>query len=135
MRRLALIAVVALGLTACLGNDFAASIEGSWTLETGTWDGQPIPTVASHPITIEFEGDELGGTAACNSYGGHWQTNEGTFQITELASTEMACMPSAVMDSETAYLTALTNVETVEVVDGDLVMTGSRTEMTFVPSS
>lgn len=130
-----MLAVAALALTACLGSDFAASIEGSWTLESGTWDGQPIPLVESHPITAEFEGDEIGGTAACNTYGGRWQTNEGFFQITELAWTEMACMPPDVMESEAAYLTALANVETAEVVDGNLVLTGSRTEMTLVPSS
>ena len=131
MKKIALLLISALALTACLGDDFGASIEGDWTLETGTWDGQPIPTVESHPITVEFVGDEMSGTAACNTYGGRWQINNGFFQIVELAWTEMACMPAEVMDSETAYLTALANVENAEVIDGKLVMTGSRSELTF----
>ncbi|MEA1903055.1 MAG: META domain-containing protein [Actinomycetota bacterium] len=131
MRRLALLMAVALGLTACLGNDFGDSLQGSWELESGTYDGEPIPMVDSHPITVTFDGDEIFGTAACNGYGGKWQINNGTFQILEMAWTEMACGPPAVMDSEAAYLVAISNVETIEPSDGKLIMTGSRTEMTF----
>lgn len=123
--------VAVVGLTACLGNDFSDSLEGSWELQSGTYDGEPIPMVDSHPITVTFDGEQIFGTAACNGYGGKWQINNGTFQILEIAWTEMACGPSEVMDSEAAYLSALSNVETVEPADGMLVMTGSRTEMTF----
>ncbi len=134
MKKIALVLISALALTACLGDDFGASIEGDWTLQSGTWDGQPIPTVEGNPITVEFESDEIGGTAACNTYGGRWQVNNGTFQILELAWTEIGCSPPEVMESEAAYLRALVNVESVEVLGGELVMTGSRTEMTFVSS-
>lgn len=131
MKRIALLTASALLLTACLGNDSEAGIEGPWQMTTGSYDSDPIPTLDSHPITITFDGDQLGGTAACNSYGGRWQENEGTFQILELSWTEMACAPPSVMESEASYLTALTNVESTEVIDGELVMAGSRTEMTF----
>lgn len=129
MRRIALITFVALVITACTAS--ASSLEGAWQLETGTFDGVPIPMVASHPITVTLEGDQITGTAACNGYGGIYQVSGGLFSITEFAITEMACFPDEVMTSERTYMSALFNVEAAETIDGKLVMSGSRTQMVF----
>jgi heat shock protein HslJ len=131
MRRLSLLLLAALTLTACLGDDYGASLNGSWELESGSFDGEAIPMVPDHPMTVVFDDDRLGGTAACNSYGGRWQSNDGIFQIVEMSWTEMACVPTEVMDSESTYLDALFNVERVESSNDALVMTGSRSELVF----
>lgn len=134
MKRLLFVAVVALGLAAC-GSTSSADIEGEWQLQSGAFDGQPITIVDDHPITLTLDGGVLDGTAACNGYGGTYQVSEGTFMITEMSWTEMACDPPETMVSEQEYLTALANVESTEIIDGNLIMTGSRTEMEFLPLS
>lgn len=129
MRRFAIFALLGLALVAC--SPSSDEIQGSWQLETGTLDGDPIPTVPSHPITVTLDGDQISGTAACNGYGGTYQIDDGVFQITGIAVTEMACMPVEAMESERAFLEALLNVDGTAVADGKLVMTGSRAEMVF----
>ena len=52
MRRFVVIVGLAFSAVACLGSDFADSLEGSWRLTSGTVDGEPIPILDSHPITI-----------------------------------------------------------------------------------
>jgi heat shock protein HslJ len=129
MRRISLITLMALLITACTVS--TSSLEGTWQLETGMFDGLPIPMVASHPITMTLGGDQITGTAACNGYGGTYQVSGGLFSITEFSITEMACLPAEVMTSERTYMSALFNVEAAETIDGKLVMSGSRTEMVF----
>lgn len=129
MKRFVLVAVTALALAAC-GSGFS-DIQGEWRLESGTYDGRPITLVDGHPITLNLIDGEISGTAACNRYSGTYRVNDGTFQITQIAWTEMACFPAEAMDSEREFLTALGNVESAEVVDGMLVMSGSRSELVF----
>lgn len=132
MRRIALLLTVGLVVTACLGTDFADSVEGAWELDAGSLDGEPIPILDSHPITMTLEGDQISGKAACNSYGGRFLLDGNEFSIQEgLAWTEMACMPQEVMESEQAFLQALTRVDTVEMGDERLTLAGPDVEMSF----
>ncbi len=124
--------VMSLVLSACLGSDFVDSVEGSWQLTDGTHDGQPVPIVESHPITLNLESGRISGTAACNGYGGEYDLSGTTFSIAEgLAVTEMACQPEEVMRSERAFLDAIANVEKVEITNEGLVLTGPETELQF----
>jgi heat shock protein HslJ len=77
MRRFALLIVIALTSAACLGPGSTDSVEGPWQLTTGTVDGEEIPILESHPITIVFEGDQVSGTASCNGYGGTYDRQVG----------------------------------------------------------
>lgn len=130
MRRLTLILGIALILAACgIGS---SDIESSWLLESGTFDGQPMTMLESHPITMDLSNGELEGTAACNRFFGTYRVDDETFSVTAFAMTEMACVPSEAMTSETEFNTALFNVDAAEVVDDSLVMTGSRSELIFV---
>lgn len=132
MRRLAPLVVVALLATGCLGSDFAASAEGAWELESGTYDGDPIPIVDSHPITMTLEDGQIGGTAACNSYGGQYRLSGNGFSLEGgLSVTEMACQPDEVMESEQRFLNALVSVGTVELGNARLVMRGENIELVF----
>lgn len=123
-------AVGALLVAACLGSDFADSIEGSWELSSGTFETAPIPLVPSHPITITFEDDQVTGTASCNGYGGTFELNGSDIAFGDLAMTEMACSPEEAMTAETMYAQALTMVDTVAVDEG-LTLTGENVELVF----
>lgn len=130
MKRLVLVAVMAVVATACLGSDFADSVEGSWQLTEGTVNGEVVPIIDSHPITLTFDGEQVGGTASCNSYGGTFQLDGSTISFSNLAMTEMACMPEETMIAEQLYASGLTMVEALSL-DQTLVLSGPDVELTF----
>ena len=127
-------AAIALIATACLGSDFTDSLEGSWELRSGTLHGEPLTLLDSHPITMTLEDGEIGGTAACNGYGGQYTISGGAFSIEDgLAVTEMACSPAEVMESEREFLVALMAVDEIELTNDGLTLRGSQAELLFQP--
>lgn len=106
------------------GDDTA--LEGTeWVLVEG------VPIVEGHPITLGFEDGRIGGTAACNSYGGAVEVTEDTITIGEIVATEIGCPAPGVHDSESAYFQALHAVERHEHTEDELVLTGAETELRF----
>lgn len=101
-------------------------------MTSGTVDGEQIPILDSHPITITFESDRVGGTAACNGYGGTYELSGSEISIGELAMTEMACFPEETMTAERLYANAITRVDTVSV-DEQLSLTADGVELIFEP--
>lgn len=130
MRKLALLSLIAMLATACLGSDFADSVEGSWQMTSGTVDGEDIPLLESHPITITFEGEQVSGTAACNGYGGTFELNGSEIAVGGLAMTEMACFPEETMEAEAMFATAISRVETV-AIDDQMTLSGEGVELVF----
>lgn len=132
MKRLAILTVMALAMSACLGGDFEDSVDGAWQLESGRWAGEDVPILADHPITLSIDGDHFGGTAACNGYGGSVVVDGSSITLGEFAITEMACMPAEVMGAERIYMGALQTVDTVALdEEGRLVLTSEETELVF----
>ncbi len=109
----------------------SASLEGRWQLQAGSNQGQPVPIVAGSKITLDIEGSRVGGTAACNSYGGNLQIDSSSIVISELFQTEMACVDDRLMASEAAYLAALPRVTTAARDGGSLVLSGPQVELRF----
>lgn len=130
MRRIALVAAIAVATVACLGSDFADSIQGSWQMKSGTVRGEQIPILDSHPITITFENGEVSGTASCNGYSGSYRLSGSSISFDNLAMTEMACLPDETMRAESLFAQGITAVEAVSL-DGDLTLSGAGTEMVF----
>ena len=108
-----------------------ASLGGEWQLQAGTNQGQAIPIVAGSRITLKIDGNEVGGTAACNQYGGKIHVSGTTISITELIQTEMACLDDRLMASESAYLGSLARVTAAGRNGGSLVLTGPEVELRF----
>lgn len=130
MKRIVLFSMLALVTAACLGSDFADSLQGSWELASGTVDGEEIPLLDSHPITIQFDGDQVRGTAACNTYFGGYEVSRSRISFDALALTEMGCFPDQVMRAEAMYADAISRVESVSL-DGDLTLSGEGVELVF----
>ncbi len=99
-------------------------IEGEWILVSG------VPLVDGYPISLSASVNEIGGRAACNQYGGSAVIDGDTIAIGNMFMTEMACEP-AVMDAESAYLTAIGAVTTWAIVDGQLHLSGSDEPLVF----
>jgi heat shock protein HslJ len=83
-------------------------LEGStWQLTSWRANGQPRPLPPKAPITLSFDGQRLGGSTGCNSYGVDYQLQNSRLQLKgAIASTMMACVPE-IATREQQYLTAL----------------------------
>ncbi len=128
--KIALFALIGLVAAACGSGSGTAN--GSWQLQSGTLDGRPIPLVATHPVTMTIDGNEISGVAACNQYQGRVDVSADRFSLADVAVTEMACEPPEVMDAEAAFLSALGDATTIELGTDRLTLTGPRSELVFV---
>ena len=132
MKKLFLIlGILGLLLPACGDPAEPASIERAWQLTSGTLDGDAIPLVDDHPITMTIEGDTVGGVASCNSYGGSYALSDGEVSFSALVQTEMACSPEETMAAERAFLEALSRATSVTAADDSLTLTGEGVDLAF----
>jgi heat shock protein HslJ len=132
LHRTLAVGTLGLLLVACslLPGALNAALDGEWRLQAGTNQGAAIPIPAAHPITLKIDGTQVGGSAACNIYGGKLEIDGTTIKISALSMTEMACQDDA-MAAEAAFLAALPRVETA-ARDGDsLVLSGPQVELHF----
>jgi heat shock protein HslJ len=106
-----------------------------WQLTGGTLDGAPITPIATAPATVEFAADgTVGGTAACNAYGGSYVVDGSDVSFPEpLFQTEMACMDDGVMELESTFLGALSRISGFTAGAETLVLTGDGAELRFEP--
>ncbi len=104
--------------------------DGDWILESGTLDGDPFPQVNDWRITMLLADGTIGGTAACNGYGGTFTFDGETLTVFDLFATEMACEPN-VMDSEKAFLQTMAQPLTLSRQGDRLTATGDGVELSF----
>jgi len=125
---------VALLTSACGVFGAPADLDGSWTLVRGTHDGAAITPVPGSVVTLSIDGTDVGGTAACNQYGGTIERDGTSISIGALSMTEMACA-EPIMALESAYLAALPLVTAATRVGDALTLTGPGVELeyTLVP--
>lgn len=128
--------VAACGQTAVTDDDddqngAAGTVAGSYTLVEGAGPDGPLPLLESHRVTLVIEGDEVMGTAACNSYGGQVTVDPPTFALSELAVTEMACEPPETLVLQRAYLDALQLANTIESDEDGIRLSGPGVSLTF----
>jgi heat shock protein HslJ len=126
-----LIASAALVLSGCV-NPPIESFEGNWLLTSatdaqGTWvDGAAGTTL----VTIE-DGHISG--QICNNWGGDIAITGSTVVVSSLYSTKMACdKTDGIMDREMRFLNDLSLVTSIELVNGQLRLSGDGIELEFV---
>ena len=105
-------------------------LAGSWVLTDGTGPTGPIQVLDNHRITLVIEGNDAGGRAACNIYGGTLTVDGDALQISALSMTEMACDEPA-MTAEAAYLATISTVTSWARDSDRLVLSGPDAELTF----
>lgn len=126
----ALILILLLSGCSLLTGGASASLDGEWQLQAGTNQGKPVPIVPGSLITLNVDGTQVGGSAACNTYGGTIKLQGTSVAISALSMTEMACQEN-LMASEAAYLAALPRVTTATLSGNSLVLTGPQVELRF----
>lgn len=125
--------ILALLLPGCslLPGAGSVAMDGQWRLQAGTNQGRAVPIVAGSQITLKIDGDQVGGSSACNIYGGTIRIHGTSIVISALSMTEMACQES-LMASEAAYLAALPRATTAARNGNILVLAGPQVELRFV---
>ena len=110
----------------------------TWVLDRESMRGLVHQVPADARIDIVFDGSQVSGHAACNSYSGGYQADHaaGTLAFSELGSTQMACDPTLIQ-LQSAYLAALSNFTSYQVVGDqfDLVLIGGNKAFTFTPET
>lgn len=95
-----------LALAACATGGGPAN--GAWVAVSANTDlrfGQPYPTLV-------IDGGRVSGTGGCNRYSGDVVITGQAINVTNLASTEMACSP-AIMEQERLFLTLLGDADAI----------------------
>lgn len=112
-----MIAVLVL-LGGCAQSDpLAARADTLWILQS--LDGEPFPQRAELRLT---EDGRVTGRAPCNRFFGQRTGRYPDLSFGAVAATRMACPDLA---AETAFLAALADVTTAELVDDRLILTGA----------
>jgi heat shock protein HslJ len=104
---------------------------GAWQLVAATVDGVALELLDDHPVTAVIEASSIGGTSACNQYGGRIALTGDGIRIDEVGGTAMGCAPEEVMSLEQAYLAALGRVRAIEVIDERLALRGNGVDLRF----
>lgn len=128
-RPLIVATLVALVAAAC-GLGPVAELDGEWILQRGTVDGRALQLEEQPRISFRIDGLEVGGTAACNHYGGEMDRDGDRITIGALSMTEMACA-EPIMALEAAYLDGLARVDTARRDADQLRLSGPATELDF----
>ncbi len=100
-----------------------------WLLVDALVDRTQLTLLETHPVTLQRDGNDVTGNAACNSYFGLIINGDLLFE--GFGATEMACDPPAAMTLEFQYLAALGRVSTAESTEGSLVLTGVGVDLRF----
>lgn len=106
------------------------SYDGTWRLVEGRGPAGDVSIVGDYRITLNIEGEIIGGTAACNAYHGEATIQGASFEMRGGSMTEMACRPD-VMESESTYMTALQAADTISRRGDILSLVGDDTKLRF----
>jgi heat shock protein HslJ len=123
-------ATLAALLVAACGLGPVADLDGEWILQRGTVGGEPLQLVDGARVSLRIDGTEVGGTAACNQYGGEMERDGERITIGTLSVTEMAC-EEPIMALEAAFLDGLSRIDTARRDADQLRLTGPGTELDF----
>ena len=128
-------AALALGLAtsgcSAAGGESDVDLTGTWVLVSGRTAEGPLAVTPDTHVTLTFDDDGMGGKAPCNDYGADYELDGSSFEIPGpgIEQTLMGCGDEQDGALESAYLSALTEVDTV-ARDGDaLTMTGEDVEL------
>jgi len=99
--------------------------DSKWFLRSYGEQSNLKDVIEGTEITATFNSSEgqVGGSAGCNIYGGRYQIIASTLSISEVFSTEMACLsPEGVMEQEQEFLSILANAQSFQTDDTTLTI-------------
>lgn len=134
-RSLQLLVVLILVATACAEIERTVSgaraLDGDWILTSGRDGDGGFELSPRSKITLALDGESLAGVAACNEHGGAVDVDDNQINADPMNVTAMHCSGDRVMELEARYLDALEAVETYDLEDDVLTLSGPETELTY----
>jgi heat shock protein HslJ len=128
LKNLYLVFVAIFAITSCSVIDSIVSDpldDTSWVLIA--YRGEDL--IKGSTITAIFKDGEVRGTSGCNSYFGSYEINGDNITFTQVGATLMACLdPEGIMDQEATFHSMLTEAESFQVVNEQLVILSSNGE-------
>lgn len=103
---------------------------GTWVLTEGSVDGRAVTVPDDTRISLTVDGDQAGGTAACNRYGATIDLDGPRVAFSGMSATEMACDPAA-MEAQRLFLEGLGRVDTATRRTDRLQLTGPDVSLAF----
>jgi heat shock protein HslJ len=120
-------------LTACSKSNTNPLDGTSWSLqEYRDASGELVSPAQGAVITALLQADVVSGIAACNNYSGEYSVEKKNLTFGPTASTKKMCVEPGIMELETAYLTALTQVTTFKLTGTTLEMFPERGDSLLV---
>lgn len=111
----------------------ASDLDGEWLLADAEIDGAALTPVEGYAITLEIDGDRIGGNAGCNSFGGSFSRDGSDVELIDVGITEMACADSGPMEVESTFIQGFWRVNSIERSADGLVLTGEDVSLTYNP--
>ena len=125
---------VALPLTACSGDPGPdVDVVGSWVLVSGRSADGPLDVPPGSRVTVTFDGTSAVGKGPCNDYGSTYDVDGTAFDITGdggISQTLAGC-DGPPGELESAYLSALGDVDTVGRDGDELTLDGAGSGLVF----
>lgn len=124
-------------VSAC-SNSNSNPLDGtSWNLqEYRDASGELVSPAQGAVVTALFQATVVSGIAACNNYSGDYSVDKDNLTFKPIAVSEKLCIDPGIMELETAYLTALTQVKTFKLTNSTLEMYPERGDslLVFTPA-
>jgi heat shock protein HslJ/sporulation protein YlmC with PRC-barrel domain len=99
----------------------------TWALRFFNNDTRWYPGLLEVEITAQFEGDQVSGSAGCNTYTATVERNGDQLTISNLTVTEKSCTePEGIMSQEEEYLSLLQSTGSMTQVGGALQLEDGR---------
>lgn len=116
------------GLTPTIGNDLpnepSALDNTQWQLVSFALPGPEAPetpVIAGTTLTLILqEGGLATGSGGCNSFGAQYEVSDSQLTISELVTTEKACIEQPIMEQEQQYYAALQAANAYELTENEL---------------
>ena len=109
-----------------------------WRLASFGPAGALQPVLPGSTITLRFEQNgQATGSGGCNSYGASYQVQGSNLAISQVISTEMACLQQGVMEQEQRYFQALQSTGSFVLGSDQLVISYNNGQgaLNFVPNA
>lgn len=98
-----------------------------WTLQSYVFNGVPTQVLTTTKVTLDFDDDgKISGSAGCNHYFASSAQKGSSITIGSAGSTMMYCGEPGVMDQEQAYLSLLSQVNTLILVGDTLTFSDAK---------